>query len=68
MVLARVEKEIGKNLKFLRSNKGREFISNEFEMFVMIEVSKYRHLHLEPLYKMELAREEIGLLWIVLEL
>ena len=31
--LARVEKEIGKSLKCLRSNRGGEFISNEFEMF-----------------------------------
>ena len=31
--LARVEKEIGKSLKFLRSDRGGEFISNEFEMF-----------------------------------
>ena len=28
--LARVEKEIGKIFKFLRSDKGDEFISNEF--------------------------------------
>ena len=28
--LARVEKETGKNLKCLRSNRGGEFISNEF--------------------------------------
>ena len=31
--LERVEKEIGKSLKFLRSDRGGEFISNEFEMF-----------------------------------
>ena len=31
--LARVEKEIGKNLKCLRSDKGGEFTLNEFEMF-----------------------------------
>lgn len=31
--LARVEKEIGKNMKCLRSNRGGEFTSNEFEMF-----------------------------------
>ena len=31
--LARVEKEIGKSLKCLRSNKGGEFTSNEFEVF-----------------------------------
>ena len=30
--LARVEKEIGKSLKFLRSDRGGEFTSNEFEM------------------------------------
>ena len=29
--LARVEKEKGKSLKCLRSNKGGEFTSNEFE-------------------------------------
>ena len=28
--LARVEKEIGKRLKFLRSDRGGDFISNEF--------------------------------------
>ena len=31
--LARVEKEIGKNMKFLRSDRGGEFTSKEFEMF-----------------------------------
>ena len=30
---ARVEKEIGKSLKYLRSNRGGEFTSNKFEMF-----------------------------------
>ena len=32
-LLARVEKEIGKSLKCLRSDRGGEFTSNEFEMF-----------------------------------
>ena len=31
--LARVEKEIGKRLKCLRSDRGGEFISNEFNNF-----------------------------------
>ena len=31
--LARVEKEIGKSLKCLRSNRGGEFTSREFEDF-----------------------------------
>ena len=31
--LARVEKENGKDLKCLRSDRGGEFTSNEFEMF-----------------------------------
>ena len=31
--LARVEKEIGKRLKCLRSDRGGEFISNEFNKF-----------------------------------
>ena len=31
--LDRVEKEIGKNLKCLRSDRGGEFKSREFEMF-----------------------------------
>ena len=31
--LARVEKETGKNLKCLRSNRGGEFTSNEFKEF-----------------------------------
>ena len=31
--LARVEKEIGKNLKCLRSDRGGEFTSREFEEF-----------------------------------
>ena len=31
--LARVEKEIGKSLKFLRSDRGGEFTSREFEEF-----------------------------------
>ena len=30
--LGRVEKEMGKSLKCLRSNRGGEYISNEFEM------------------------------------
>ena len=31
--LARVEKEIGKSLKFLRSDRGAEFTSRDFEVF-----------------------------------
>ena len=31
--LARVEKETNKSLKCLRSNRGGEFTSHEFEMF-----------------------------------
>ena len=31
--LGRVEKEIGKSLKFLRFDRGGEFTSNKFEMF-----------------------------------
>ncbi len=31
--VARVEKEIGKILKYLRSDRGGEFTSNEFEIF-----------------------------------
>ena len=31
--LARVEKKIAKSLKSLRSDRGGEFTSNEFEMF-----------------------------------
>ena len=31
--VARVEKETGKSLKFLRSDRGGEFTSNEFEIF-----------------------------------
>ena len=31
--LARVEKEIGKILKCLRSDRGRDFTSHEFELF-----------------------------------
>ena len=31
--LARVEKETGKSLKFLRSDRGGEFTSHEFELF-----------------------------------
>lgn len=31
--LAKVEKETGKNLKFMRSDRGGEFISNDFNMF-----------------------------------
>ena len=31
--LARVEKEIGKSMKGLRSDRGGEFTSNEFEIF-----------------------------------
>ena len=31
--LARVEKEISKNLKCLRSNRGGEFTSNDLNMF-----------------------------------
>ena len=42
--LARVEKEIGKSIKCLRSDRGGEF------------TSKDRHLHLEPLHKIELLK------------
>ena len=31
--LARVEKEIGKSMKCLRSHRGGEFTSHEFELF-----------------------------------
>ena len=31
--LARVEKEIGKSMKYLRFDRGGEFTSKEFEMF-----------------------------------
>ena len=31
--IARVDKEIGKELKYLRSNRGGEFTSHEFELF-----------------------------------
>ena len=48
--LARVEKEIGKSMKFLRSNKGGKM---SFRYFIMIEQSKDRHLLLGPLHKME---------------
>ena len=34
--LAKVEKEIGKNLKCLRSNRGGEFTSHKFELFCNI--------------------------------
>ena len=33
MVSSKSEKEIGKRLKCLRSDKGHEFISNEFKKF-----------------------------------
>ena len=33
LYLARVEKEIGKSMKCLRSDRRGEFTSNEFEMF-----------------------------------
>ena len=45
--LARVEKEIGKSLKCLRSDRGRDFISRELTYFTMIEESKGKCLHLE---------------------
>ena len=35
--LARIEKEIGKSLKCLRSDRGGEFKSNEFEMFCNVK-------------------------------
>ena len=31
--MARVEKEIGKSLKYLRSNRGGKFTSRDFEVF-----------------------------------
>ena len=54
--LARVKKKIGKILKCLRFEKGGEFKSNDFEMFLMTEESKDKHLLLEPLHKMELLK------------
>ena len=42
--LERVEKEIGKSLKCLRSDRGGEFTSNEFEMLCNDRGSKDRHL------------------------
>ena len=59
--LARVEKETVKSLKCLRSDRGGEFTSNEFEIEVMTEESKDRYLHLEHLHKIELLKEEIDL-------
>ena len=38
--LARVEKEIGKNLKCLRLDRGGEFTSKEFDMFCNVKVIK----------------------------
>ena len=35
--LARLEKEIGKKLKYLRSDRGYEFISNEFNEFYIVK-------------------------------
>ena len=59
--LARVEKETSKSLKCLRSNRGGEFTSNEFEIFLMTEESKDKHLLLEPLHKMEFLKGGIDL-------
>ena len=55
--LARVEKEIGKSLKYLRLDRGEEFISNEFEMFCNDRGIKRQTLYLRPLHKMELLKE-----------
>ena len=58
--LARVEKEIGKSLKCLRSDRGGEFTSREFEMFyneIMKKESKDRLLHQGPLHRMEMKRK-----------
>ena len=51
--LARVEKEIGKRLKFLISDRGGEFISNELNNFCIERKSKDRYQLLELLRKME---------------
>ena len=48
-------------MKFLRFDRGGECTSNEFEIFLMIEESKDRHLLLGPLHKMELMKGVIGL-------
>ena len=59
--VARVEKEIRKSLKCLRSDRGGEFTSNEFEIFSNEKESRERHQHLELLHKMELLRQEIDI-------
>ena len=51
--LARVEKEIGKRLKCLRSDRGGEFISHQFNNFCMERESKDRFQHVELLNKIE---------------
>ena len=49
--LARVEKEIGKSLKFLRSNKGGQ---NSLRHCTIIKELRDKHQHLELPHKMEL--------------
>ena len=61
----RVEKEIGKKLKCLGSDRGGEFISNEFndicnERGIKMQVSTLVHLS-----KMTLLKEGIDQSWIV---
>ena len=65
--LARVEKEIGKNLKCLRSDRGGEFTSNEFKEFCNDKGIKRKHLPQEHLHKMVLLKEEIDPYLIVQE-
>ena len=53
--LARVEKEIGKRLKCLRSERGGEFISNEFNNFWIERGIKRQVLALGTLEQNEIA-------------
>ena len=65
--LVRVEKEIGKRLKCWDLIEEDNSLQINLNYSIMIEESKDRHPHLEPLHRMELLREEIDLSWTILE-
>ena len=63
--LARVEKEIGKSLKCLRSDRGGSSHQEILKCFAMIEESKGKHQHLELHHKMVQKKGEIDQ-WLII--
>ena len=57
---ALVENQINHKIKFLRSDNGGEFTSNEFNKFCEIDELRDNFQQQELLSKMEYLREKIG--------